>query len=221
MPADHRKIHLLQGIVFPWQVGSEVWKVTFRREGKNIPKEERYRPIAGGGKPLYQLNGLRPNAAAMLVEGELDALSVTQEAGDLLAVVAIGSTAGGRLERWIGRLALCSIVLVAFDADPAGDKASAWWRQALGPQAKRWRPYWDDSSAMLQSGVDLRTWIREGLGSQASWWREMAGWLEDRREHWGERAAILEFDGGFVRDDAERQAFALLAERTRSLSRIR
>jgi DNA primase len=137
LPTDQKKIHLLPGIVFPWRVGSEVWRVTFRRDSNDVPKEERYRPIAGGNQTLYQIYALRPNAPAMLVEGELDALSVMQEAGDLLATVATGSTAGGRLERWMGRLALCSIVLVAFDADAAGEEASAWWLKALGPRAKR------------------------------------------------------------------------------------
>jgi len=59
----------------------------------------------------------------------------------------------------VGRRALCSSVLVAFDADASGDEASAWRLKALGPRAKRWRPYWDDPNAMLQGGVDLRTTI--------------------------------------------------------------
>jgi DNA primase len=212
LPTDHKKIHLLQGIVFPWRVGSEVWRVTFRRDGNDIPKEERYRPVAGGGKTLYQINALRPNAPVMLVEWEFDALSVTQEAGDLLAVVATGSTSGGRLERWIGRLALCSIVLVSFDADAAGEEAAAWWLKALGPRAKRWRAYWSDANAMLRTGVDLRTWIREGLGGEPRWWREVASWPDDRREEWAERACIMETDGALSRDDAEMEAFRLMAD---------
>jgi hypothetical protein len=175
-----------------------------------MPKEERHRPIAGGGKPLYQINALRPNLPAMVVEGELDALSVTQEAGDLLAVVATGSTAGGRLERWIGRLALCSTVLLSFDADAAGDEAAVWWLKALGPRAKRWRPYWEDANAMLQGGVDLRTWVREGLGQGPLWWREVAQWPEERRERWAERAAIMEVDGAVPREEAERCARELM-----------
>src|SRR5262249_42450832 len=121
----HKKVHLLQGIVFPWFVGSELWRVVFRREGDDIPKDERYRPIAGGGNTFYQVDMLRPNAPAMLVEGVLDALAVWQEAGDLIAVVAVGTTSG-RLERWIGRLDLASTVLIALDADHAGDTASEW-----------------------------------------------------------------------------------------------
>jgi hypothetical protein len=97
----------------------------------------------------------------MLVEGVIDALSLAQEAGDLLAVVASG-TSGGRVERCIGRLALASTILLGFDADEAGEQAADWWQKALSPRATRWRPLWDDANAMLRAGVDLRTWVREG-----------------------------------------------------------
>jgi hypothetical protein len=106
------------------------------------------------------------------------------------------------------RLALASVVLVAFDADQAGAQAAAWWQQALGARARCWRPYWDDPSAMLQGGADVRTWVREGLAQEPSWWRELARWPEQRRELWAERAVIMEIDGGLLRNDAERAAFA-------------
>jgi hypothetical protein len=197
--------------VFPWYVGSELWRVLFRREGDDIPKDERYRPIAGGGNTLYQVDTLRPNAPAMVVEGVLDALAVLQEAGDLIAVVAAGTTSG-RLERWIGRLDLASPVLIALDVDHAGDTASEWWLKALGSQAKRWRPFWDDPAAMRQDGADLRTWVREGLGMSPKWWRELAQWSVDQRELWDERAAIMEVEGGLSRDEAEREAFERLRD---------
>jgi Toprim-like len=157
------------------------------------------------------MDTLRPNAPAMIVEGVLDALAVLQEAGDLIAVVAAGTTSG-RLERWIGRLDLVSAVLIALDADQAGDTASDWWLKSLGPQARRWRPFWDDPAAMLQDGADLRTWVREGLGTDPSWWRELARWPEERQELWAERAAIMEVEGALSRDGAEREAFQLLRD---------
>jgi DNA primase len=208
---EHKEIHLLQGIVFPWYVGSELWRVLFRREGDETSKNERYRPIAGGGNTFYQVDTLRPNAPAMIVEGVLDALAVWQEAGDLIAVVAAGTTSG-RLERWIGRLDLASTVLIALDADQAGDTASDWWLKTLGPRARRWRPFWDDPAAMMQGGADLRTWVREGLGMDPKWWRDVACWSEDRQELWAERAAIMEVEGGLSRDEAERHAFELLRD---------
>jgi hypothetical protein len=140
-----------------------------------------------------------------------DALAVRQEAGDLIAVVAAGTTSG-RLERWIGRLDLASPVLIALDADQAGDSASGWWLNALGPQARRWRPFWDDPAAMRQDGADLRTWVREGVGMDPKWWREMARWPDHRQELCAERAAIMEYEGNLARDDAERHAFELLRD---------
>jgi hypothetical protein len=66
---------------------------------------------------------------------------------------------------------------------------------------------------MLQASVDMRIWVRGGLGHEPRWWREVARWPDERREQWAERASIIELDGGLTRDDAERQTFALLADR--------
>jgi hypothetical protein len=66
---------------------------------------------------------------------------------------------------------------------------------------------------MLQAGVDLRTPVREGLDGGSRWWKELARQPEGCREQWAERAAIMEVDGGLGRDEAERYAFAPLAER--------
>lgn len=181
-----------------------------RRVGAHVPKAKKYLSLSGSGNTLYRAETLRPDAPAIIVEGVLDALAIAQEAGDLIAVVAAGSTTGGRLERWIGRLALASPILMAFDADEAGEQAAAWWLQAIGGQAKRWRLYWDDPSAMLQEGADLRRWIREGLGTEPRWWRDLASWPEDRRERWEERALIMEMEGALPRDEAERQAFTAM-----------
>jgi DNA primase len=214
-PSPNRKkcLWLPRGIVFPWAVGDELWRVIIRRVGDQVPKHKKYVSISGGGNTLYRVETLQPNAPAIIVEGVLDALAIAQEAVDLIAVVAAGSTTGGRLERWIGRVAFSSIVLVAFDADEAGEAAAAWWLNALGTRAKRWRPYWDDPNAMLKDGADLRTWVREGMGTEPKWWREVATWPAVQREQWAERAAIMELDGGLVRREAEACAFDLVVRR--------
>jgi DNA primase len=217
---QRKGIWLPCGAVFPWWSGGVLWRVTFRRlaprstaihELGTVDGNSHFM-VKGSANLLYNIDRVRPNAPAMLVEALLDALSIIQEAGDLVAVVA-ASTGWGRVERWISRLALAPVVLLSFDADDAGESAAAWWQKALGSRAKRWRPYWDDPNAMLQAGVDLRSWIREGLGQEPRWWRDMARWPEDRREEWGERSSIMEIDGGLSRDAAEQEACALLAER--------
>jgi hypothetical protein len=111
---------------------------------------------------------------------------------------------------WSAGLALASPVLVAFDADTAGEEAAAWWLKALGPGGKRWRPYWDDPAAMLQEGADLRSWVQEGIGTEPRWWRELARWPNECRELWQERALLMEAEGGLLRAEAEYQAFTCL-----------
>ena len=116
-------------------------------------------------------DALSASRPAMLVEGELDALTMRQEAGDLMAAVATGATGGARRMHWIARLALCSAVLVAYDADTPGDTAAAFWLERL-ENARRWRPYWGDANAMAQAGADVRAWVAAGVGQSA---------LEDKR----------------------------------------
>jgi hypothetical protein len=185
--------------------------VTIRQVGGAVPAKQRYIIVTGSGNTLYGIEQVRPDTPAMLVEGVLDALSVIQEAGDLLAIVA-GGTTGGRRERWIGRLSVASTVLVSLDADEAGEAAAAWWLTALGARARRWRPYWGDPNQLLQDGVDLRMWVREGLGGESRWWRKFARWSEDRREQWEERVSIMEMDGMLARHEAEQGAFEQMGE---------
>ena len=210
LPKDHKAIWLPRGITLPWFQAGELWRLIIRQAGTAVPKDKKCIAVSGGSNTLYRVDTLQANTPAMIVEGVLDALAMVQEAGDLLAVVAAGSTTGGRLERWIGRLGLASLVLVSFDADGGGEEAAAWWLKALGQKGKRWRPYWDDPNAMLQGGAEVRTWIREGLALQPTWWREVAAWPDDRREQWEERACIMEMDGALSRDEAEMQAYRLV-----------
>ena len=118
---------------------------------------------AGSSNGLYNADALRAGFPAVLVEGEIDALTIAQHGAGLAVAVATGSTHGARRTRWLARLAVASSVLVCYDADSAGDGAAAYWLGAL-PGARRWRPYWQDANAMAQDGADLRHWLALGLG---------------------------------------------------------
>lgn len=41
----------------------------------------------------------------------------------------------------------------------------------------------------------------------------MKQWTDDQREEWAERSAIVEFDGGLSREEAEKVAFRMVAGR--------
>jgi len=149
---------LPRGVVIPWWIGGGLWRVNIRRP----VGEPKYVGPAGSSNGLYNADGLMGKLPAMLVEGEIDGLTVKQCAGDLVTGVASGSTCGSRNLHWIAKLALAPLVLVAFDCDDAGEHASGYWLEKLS-LARRWRPYWADVNAVAQAGVDVRAWVIEGL----------------------------------------------------------
>jgi 5S rRNA maturation endonuclease (ribonuclease M5) len=153
------KITLQQGIVIPWILGAnEIWRITIRDETV-AEGDSRYKQVAGGSNGLYFGFLLSYDRPVIIVEGEFDALSIAQEAGHDVSVVATGSTEGSHTARWIAALARKDMVLVAFDAEEKGDKAAQWWLDRL-ENAHRLRPWWNDANQMLQDGIDLlNDWI--------------------------------------------------------------
>jgi hypothetical protein len=159
---------LPRGIVIPWADSEGVSSVNVRRPPGDVEpsaeeswKQRKYQRAAGPSAPLYGVQWFRENVPAVLVEGELDALAVQQEAADICSPVATGSTSGGRRREWRVLLAKAPSVLVAFDAEEAGERASRKWLRAL-PNAIRWRPHAEDTSEMLKQGENLRLWARCG-----------------------------------------------------------
>lgn len=150
------------GIVIPWYVAGKLWKIQIRRDNVR-GEQDRYKTVTGSSNALYGADTCKPGQPAILVEGPFDHLAVQQCAGDALGVAACG-TSGARRARWYGALGLCSEVLIAFDADAAGDAAAPWWIDALAPRARRWRPWANDPSQMLQDGMNVRQWVLSGLG---------------------------------------------------------
>ena len=157
-----RAVKLPQGIVIPWFIEGLLWRVTIRDETV-AQGSGRYTQITGGSNGLYLADSLRlKRSAVVLVEGEFDALSLAQECGDLVAVVAAGTTQGSHTPRWVARLSSPPRVLVAFDAEEQGDRAATWWMERL-ENAERLRPLWKDANQMLQDGADLRAWVASAL----------------------------------------------------------
>ena len=153
-----KRLWLPRGIVIPWLVDGELWGIRIRRPAG----EPKYYWIPGGTPALFNADVLQPGRPAVLVEGEHDALTIAQVAGDMAGVAATGSTHGGRRTRWLARLRSTPAVLVAYDSDDAGEAASRYWLDAL-PNARRWRPYWSDPNDMARDGVDVRAWLAAGL----------------------------------------------------------
>ena len=95
----------------------------------------------------------------MILEGEFDALLVRQLAGDLVEAVTLGG-ASDRLNAESSRAVPCApVVLVATDADTAGEKAAKEWAK-LTARARRCKPpKGKDITEAVAAGVAVREWI--------------------------------------------------------------
>jgi len=155
-----KSVWLPRGIVIPWFIGADLWRINSRRP----VGDPKYIGPAGFSNALYNVDAVQSTKPALLVEGEFDVLTVRQQVGDIITPVATGSTEGSRRPRWIAKLATCPLVLVTFDADEAGEAARRYWLRMLS-NGRYWRPFWADINKMQQDGVDLRGWVLAGLGN--------------------------------------------------------
>ena len=157
-PAD-RKIHGLwtpRGIVIPCFVGGVLWYIKIRRPVPGVPGPK-YQQVKGGRLALFGLDSLGSRRRVVICEGELDAVLLWQEAGDLVDVVAIGSKAAKPPLSLLAHLAGASRWLVALDND--ADGAAGWWAE-YSARVRRVRSLQgNDLTDFHQAGGNLRAWV--------------------------------------------------------------
>lgn len=154
-------IYLPRGVVIPWYISNGIYHVKvrlFEDWGDDTPKYIRIR----GGKPtLYGLNCLEGRDTVVICEGELDAVLLHQEVGDLIDAVAIGPKNSKPAISYLFNLVSASRWLVALDTD-AELESRKWCR--FSKRARRIRvPYGKDVTEFYQSGGDLRAWVKSHL----------------------------------------------------------
>lgn len=140
----------------------------YRRDLRpDCPKAERWKDAPGGTKrELYLADCLKRKLTTILTEAPLDALSVVQACEGMLNVVATGGAGCAQSHKNVAQLARMPLVLVAFDADEAGDKAASWWLKRLR-NAQRLRPALHDVNDMLVQGWNLHQWLLDAIQQAA------------------------------------------------------
>lgn len=136
----------------------------YRRDLRpDVPKDKRWIDASGGTKSeLYLADCLKRKLPTVLVESPLCALSILQEYGrDNINAVATGSSKGARSPKSLARLARMPLVLVAFDADKAGDDDADYWLKLQN--AHPLRPLLKDVNDMLVDGWDIKEWIEQAI----------------------------------------------------------
>lgn len=166
------KIYLPAGLVVPTfrKTGSVAVKIRRRnwQPGDAWPK---YQAIKGGGNGALILG--KSGLPVVLVESELDALLIAQEASDLCAVMALGSASNRPHVAAADFLKSSPAILVALDFDKpdakgqrAGARAWLWWKEHF-QQARRWPPAIEkDPLEMHKAGVPVRVWIEAGFSER-------------------------------------------------------
>jgi len=148
-------------ILIPNLVAGVLWGIKYRK----LDKKE-YGLFSGSrlGAP-YLKDWWTGKRVLVVVEGELDALLAYRCVGGLADVTTLGSATAPLGSQFIPQIKEYGLVLVATDADDAGDKCAEYW-QSINPQAyKRLRPVGGkDITDMWANGGDVREWIiREGF----------------------------------------------------------
>lgn len=159
-------------VVLPWYADRknhndgtfkrELWCVNLRDIRPDCPKPERYRNFPGSGNGLYLQDCLKRKKPTFIVEGEFDALILAQQCGDIINVVATGSTEKGQTSRNAMILVRQPACILAQNDDSAGNAAASWWMHVLqhAECTVRFRPLLKDINEMyLMRPTVVRSWV--------------------------------------------------------------
>lgn len=161
-----RKVWLPKGLVIPsFQPAEELNKLKIRREdyieGDKYPK---YVEVSGSQNqfPIYGDTRL----PLILVEAELDAILLQQEAGDLCCSIALGG-AGKKPDSYVhGLLINATTILFSLDFDEPGKNSFSFWKKQY-PKIIAWPAPIEKSPAEAhQKGIVIREWISLGISKK-------------------------------------------------------
>jgi len=206
-----KKVWLPAGLVIPSRRRAGIVAVKVRRSAwapeDTLPK---YAAVSGStpGLALGGGNG-RPVA---VVESEIDAVLVHQEAGDLVGALALGTASGKPDADAAAYLRTAPSILVALDFDRAGIEAFPWWREHF-QQSRPWpTPEGKDVGDLIGVPGYVRAWVEAAFiigPTPVLWPRPEPGPVETTLS--AGRYACLEalasyFGAGLVRDSGGRLA---------------
>ncbi|MCK5606397.1 hypothetical protein KAR91_31135 [Candidatus Pacearchaeota archaeon] len=163
------KFPVQAGLIIPIIKKDKVVGIQIRL--KEPYENQNYLPVQGGlnSEPtIYS----RVSKGYIVVESRLDGILIAQEAGDLITVLATGSTNYYPSFDQLPDLkkAICILVSMDFDKKPQdpkdqrpGAKASKWWLDNF-QRSIRWSvPEGKDPGEAFTLGLDIKKWVLAGL----------------------------------------------------------
>ena len=160
-----KRLWLPHGLVIPtMSLRNQVFKLKIRRqqwhEGDHSPK---YVEISGSMQSP-SIYGTNEHKVTIVVESELDAMLIQQEASDICFCIATGGVSKKPDLRCDRLLKETKLILWCLDNDEAGKNAAFWWRNAY-----RHLKFWpipigkSPGNAFVDHGINLREWILKGI----------------------------------------------------------
>lgn len=159
--------NLPSGIPIPYKDGETIMKMRILKQvdGK-FPEmgDEEYYTVPGGSDVPYQPENIRAGFPALLVDEEFDVLTIEQNAGQLIASMALGGLNAARHQRYVDLLKSASIVMICLPRTEAGREALEWWTSRL-PNSKVWDvpPQYVNINDMKVQGANIYRWIQSGI----------------------------------------------------------
>jgi len=164
-----KKVWIPRGLSIPViSRKGDILRVKIRVDTSTDPNRPKYIPIPQTEKCTAPL--IKEHADSSLpwqiVESELDALLLSQEAVQLVNIVAIGSASYRPDKETWEKLKAAPRVLISLDYDAAGNKAACtWWKANLpAGRAKLWPvPEGKDPCDTWKAGWNLFEWVKSGI----------------------------------------------------------
>jgi DNA primase len=155
-----KKIFIPSGLLIPYMPSGKPIRIRVRRDDPG--EYGRYYIVPGSSlEPMIIMpDGEAENHPVIIVESELDAILLRQELSSPCIVVGLGSAQAKPHADLVALLKLAPAIIVALDADTAGNKATQFWCEHF-PQAM-WFPMLrecgKDPTEAFISGLDLNLW---------------------------------------------------------------
>lgn len=154
---------LPRGIVIPIFEGELINKIKIRRqdwhEGDLLPK---YIEISGSA-PAPSYFGCSQRLPCIILEAELDAMLLCQDAGDLCSCIALGGVSKKPDKQIDAIIWKAPLLLCALDFDQSGIKHYRFWKETY-PHLKPWpTPHSKSPGDAFKDGLNVRLWIETGL----------------------------------------------------------